>query len=135
MSEYEAGRAREPVSGWAVGGILFAAVMMMLIGIFQIISGLAAIFKDEFFVVTDNYAFNLDVTGWGWIHFLLGAVIALAGYGVMKGATWGRVVGIVMATLVAVANFFYIPYYPFWSILIIALSVWVVWALTRPIEA
>jgi hypothetical protein len=135
MTEYGQGPGREPVSGWAIGGILFAAVMMMLIGIFQIIAGLAAIFEDDFFVVTQNYVFDLDVSAWGWIHFLLGAVIALAGYGVMKGATWGRVVGIVMAVLSAVANFFFIPYYPFWSILVIALCVWVIWALTRPVEA
>jgi dolichyl-phosphate-mannose--protein O-mannosyl transferase len=135
MTEYQTQPSRAPASGWAIGGIAFAGVMMMLIGIFEIIAGLAAIFQDEFFVVTKNYAFDVDVTAWGWIHFLLGAVIALAGYGVLKGATWGRVVGIVMAVLVAVANFFYIPYYPFWSILIIALAVWVIWALTRPLEA
>ena len=60
---------------------------------------------------------------------------ASAGFALFAGATWARVVGIVLAVLVAVANFFPIPYYPFWSILIIALAVWVMWALTRPLEA
>ena len=131
MTTYES-RARE--SGWAIGGITFAGVMMIVIGVFQSIAGLAAIIEDEFFVVTQNYVFEGDVTMWGWIHLILGIVILLAGFALFAGATWARVVGIAFAVLVAVANFFFIPYYPFWSILIIALAVWVIWALTRPLE-
>ena len=129
MSQQEPGR---PLSGWAVGGITFAATMMTMIGIFQIIAGLVAIFDDGFYLVTENYTFDLDTTGWGWIHLLLGILLVLAGYGLFAGATWAVVTGIVLAGLSAVANFFFIPYYPFWSLLIIALDVWVIWALTRP---
>ncbi len=134
MTSYET-RAREPVSAWAISGITFAGVLMIVVGFFQSIAGLAAILENEFFVVTQNYVFEGDVTAWGWIHLILGIVIVLAGFALFAGATWARVVGIVLAVLVAVANFFFIPYYPFWSILIIALAVWVMWALTRPLEA
>jgi hypothetical protein len=125
---------RTPISGWAVGGMVFAGMLMIVIGAFEAIAGLAAILENEFFVVSQNYAFELDVTAWGWIHLILGIVVALAGFYVLSGRTWARVVGIMLAILAAVANFFFIPYYPFWSLLIIALAVWVIWSLTRPLE-
>jgi hypothetical protein len=120
------------VSGWAVGGISFAGTMMLLIGIFQAIAGLAAIVEDEFFVLTENYVFDLDVTAWGWIHLILGVLVAVAGWSLFARKTWAAVVAIALAMLSAVANFFFIPYYPFWSIVVIALAVWVIWSLTRP---
>ena len=131
MSQYET--SREPtVSGWVVGGITFAGTMLILIGMFQAIDGLVAIFNDDFFLVTQNYTFNLDTTAWGWIHLLLGIVMVLAGWSIFAGKTWAAVVALTLAMLSAVANFFFIPYYPFWSLLIIALDFWVIWALTRP---
>jgi hypothetical protein len=134
MSEYDPTRRERPVSGWALGGIAFAGVIMIMIGIFHALAGLAAIIKDDFFVVGANYAYELDPTGWGWIHLILGIIVVIAGYSVFSGATWARAVGIILATLSAIANFFFIPYYPFWSLLIIALDVWVIWALTRSAE-
>ena len=121
--------ARRTVSGWAVGLIVFAAAIMILVGAFQIISGLAAIFEDQFFVVTANYLFDLDVTAWGWIHLLLGIILVFAGWGIFSGATWARATGMGLAILSAIANFFFIPYYPIWSIVIIALDIAVIWAL------
>ena len=120
-----------PPSGWAIGGITFAVVMLAMIGIFQLIAGLVAIVDDDFYVVTQNYTFDIDTSAWGWIHLLLGILLVLASYGLYSGATWGAAVAIVMAVLTAVENFFFIPYYPFWSILVIGLCVWVIWALTR----
>jgi hypothetical protein len=96
------------------------------------LAGIAAIADDGFYVVAENYVFDLDPSAWGWIHLLLGVVVALAGYFLIAGRVWAGMVAIVLATLSAVANFFLIPYYPFWSILIIALDVWVIWAVTRP---
>jgi len=116
-------------SGWTVGFVIFAAVMMMIIGAFQVITGIAAIFEDDFFVVGPNYVYDVDVTAWGWIHLILGVIVFLAGLGVMAGAAWARVVGIALASLSAIANFFFIPYYPIWSIVMIALDVLVIWAL------
>jgi hypothetical protein len=127
MSQYE----QQP-SGMAVGGVVFAAVMMLMIGVFQAIAGISAISKDDVFVVTPNYVFDLSVATWGWIHLILGIVIFLAGLAVIGGKAWGAMVAIALATLSAIANFFWIPNYPFWSILIIAIDVWVIWALTRP---
>ena len=123
--------ASSPPSGWAIGGITFAVVMLAMIGVFQLIAGLVAIIDDDFYVVTQNYTFDIDTSAWGWIHLLLGILLVLASYGLYSGATWGAAVAIVMAVLAAVENFFFIPYYPFWSILVIALCVWVIWALTR----
>jgi hypothetical protein len=120
------------VSGWAVGGITFAAVMLMLIGFFQVVAGLSAIIDDEFFVVTRNYTFDLDTSAWGWVHLLLGLLLVFTAWGLFVGAGWAVVVGIFLAGLSALANFFFIPYYPFWAILVIALDVWVIWSLTRP---
>ena len=131
MSQYET--SREPtVSGWAIGGITFAGTMLILIGMFQAIDGLVAIFNDDFFLVTQNYTFNLDSTAWGWIHLLLGIVMVIAGWSIFAGKTWAAVVALTLAMLSALANFFFIPYYPFWSIIMIALDCWVIWALTRP---
>ena len=69
------------------------------------------------------------MTGWGWIHLILGIVVALAGFYVLSGRLWARIIGITMALFSAIANFFFIPYYPVWSVLIIALDVFVIWAL------
>ena len=134
MTEHRPTSRPAPLSGWAVGAYAFAAVILMLVGVFQAIAGIAAIAEDEFFVVTPNYFFEGDATGWGWVHLLLGIVLVLAGFGLFAARTWARTVGVTLAGLSAIANFFFIPYYPFWSILIIALDVWVIWALTRPVE-
>ncbi|HET6643349.1 MAG TPA: hypothetical protein VFG93_08755 [Gaiellaceae bacterium] len=118
-----------PVSGWAVGFSAFAGAIMIMIGVFEFFQGLAAVVNDDFFVVTSKYAFDLDTTGWGWIHMIIGVIIFLAGLGIFTGATWARAVGIALAIISAIANFFFIPYYPVWSVLIIALCIVVIWAL------
>ena len=133
MSTMDAGRAEtQGISSWAIGGITFAAVMMLMIGAFQALAGLAAIANDEFFVIGRNYTFDLDVTAWGWIHLLLGILLFLAGLALLRARPWGGVVALVLAILSGIANFFFIPYYPWWSLLIIALDAWVIWSLTRP---
>jgi len=119
-----------PASGWVVGFTVFAAVMMIMVGVWQALAGLIAIFENEVYVPTRSYLFELDLSAWGWIHLVLGLVVAFAGWGLLSGKTWARVVGITLAAISATANFLFIPYYPFWSILIIALNVFVIWALT-----
>jgi len=123
-----AGRGREP-SGWAVGGTVFAATMMIMVGIFQGLAGLVAIFKDEFYAVTPNYLYDIDVTGWGWIHLIFGIIVLLGGIALLSGQTWARALGIILAVLSAIGNFLFIPYYPIWSLIIIAIDVFVIWAL------
>ena len=122
-------RDRPAVSGWAVGFAWFAGAIMVMIGFFQTFAGLAAIIEDEFFVVSGNYVYDLDVTAWGWIHLILGIILVFAGLAIFSGAAWARAVGITLAVLSAIANFFFIPYYPVWAVLIIALDVAVIWAL------
>ena len=117
------------VSGWTVGFAVFGGVMLSLVGFFHVFTGLAAIIEDEFFVVGANYAYEFDATAWGWIHLIYGVILIAAGYGIFSGAAWARVVGITLASLSAVANFFFIPYQPVWAILIIALDVLVIAAL------
>ena len=129
----ELGPTPEPrVSEWAIGGIAFAACLLTLVGVFQIVAGLTAIFDDEFYVVAGNYAFDLDASAWGWVHLIIGIVLVATGLGLFGRRPWAGVTALVLASVSAVANFFFIPYYPFWAILVIALDVWVIWALTRP---
>ena len=120
----------EPPSRWATGFIMFAGVMMMMAGGFHAIAGLVAIVEDEFYVATREYLLQFDATQWGWIHLLLGLVVLFAGFAVMSGQTWARVIGVILAVVSALSNFAFIPYYPFWSLTIIALDVFVIWALT-----
>ena len=115
-------------TGWAVGFILFAAIMMIMVGVFQAIQGLVGIFENEFYVPTRNYIFQLDATRWGWTHLILGLLVAFAGWGLFSGRTWARTVAIILAVLSALANFLFIPYYPFWSLLLITLNIFVIWA-------
>jgi hypothetical protein len=122
-------RAGRQTSGWAVGLILFAAIMMIMTGVFQALEGLIAIFENEFYVATRNYLFQFDATTWGWIHLVVGLLVAFAGWGLLSGRTWARATAIALALLSAIANFLFIPYYPFWSLLIIALDVFVIWAI------
>ena len=124
-----AARAEAQPSGAAVGFILFAAIMMIMAGVFQAISGLVAIFQNEFYVATRNYLFQFDATTWGWIHLLVGLIVAFAGWGLLSGRTWARVVGITVALVSATANFLFIPYYPFWALTIITLDIFVIWAI------
>jgi hypothetical protein len=123
-----ASRAARETPGWAVGFILFAAIMMIMVGVFQAIQGLVGIFENEFYVPTRNYLFQFDATTWGWTHLLLGLLVAFAGWGLFSGRTWARTVAIFLAVLSAIANFAFIPYYPFWSLLIITLDILVIWA-------
>jgi hypothetical protein len=119
------------VSGWAIGGVVFAGTVMIMLGLFQIFEGLAAIIDDEFYVVLPNYAFNVDTTAWGWIHLVIGIIVLIAGFYLFVGSRVAGTIAIILAMLSAVANFFFIPYYPFWSLLLIALAVYVIWAVAR----
>jgi hypothetical protein len=117
-------------SGAAVGLIVFAAVLMIMIGAFQVIHGLVALVNDEFFVLTQQWIFQFDLTAWGWIHLVLGVLVFAAGIGLFSGQIWARTVTVILAVATGVANFAYLPWYPLWSLIMIALSVFVIWAVT-----
>jgi hypothetical protein len=126
------GEPEQPISGWAAGGVTFAATLALLVGTFQVLQGLVAVFNDDFYVVTRNYTFDLDTSAWGWIHLLIGLLMLGIGFGLFRGALWAVIGGLAIAMLSALSNFFFIPYYPIWALLLIALDVWIIWSLTRP---
>ncbi|MGZ8571025.1 MAG: DUF7144 family membrane protein [Actinomycetota bacterium] len=120
---------RQP-SGWAVGWTYFAAFMMIMIGGFHAIAGLVAIIDDAFYTTPAEYVFQFDASTWGWIHLILGTVVLVAGFGLFTGAAWARVVGVILALISALVAFAWIPWYPIWSICLVAVSIAVIWALT-----
>lgn len=128
---------REP-SAWAVGWTIYAAVMMWLVGGFHAIAGLVGIINDEFYLVTPEYIFEFNVATWGWIHLLMGILVILAGVALFGGAVWARTIGVIMASISILVNFAWLPFYPFWSLMMITAGIFVIWALTvhgRDIEA
>jgi hypothetical protein len=138
MSEYnsQVGRAQgsveseaEGIGGWTVGFIVFAASMMILLGIFHAIAGFAGVLEDDFYVVREGYDLKIDVTTWGWIQLIGGGVVVLAGCYLLTGHLWARLTAILVVFVSMVWNFFSIPYYPVWSILMIALDIGILWAI------
>jgi hypothetical protein len=125
-----AARGQRPAPDhWVVSMAIFAGVMMLITGLFNGIEGLVALFRNEVYVVAPEYIFAFDLTTWGWVHLLVAILVAAAGVGVMSGRLWARLIGIAFALLSMIANFLFIPYYPVWSLLIITLDVFVIWAL------
>lgn len=116
--------------GFAAGTSIAAAILLMTIGILQTLQGISAVAKDQVLLVGQEYVFQFDVTTWGWIHIVIGILVALTGFFLLTGATWARITAIFLAALSIIANFLWLPYYPWWSILIIALDVVVIWAVT-----
>lgn len=114
----------------AVGLTVFAGLLMVVIGVFQVIAGVTALVSGEFFISGREHLLPLDTTTWGWIHLLLGVVVGLAGVFLYSGAIWARTLGVVVAVASAVANFAALPSYPMWSTIVIALDVFIIWALT-----
>jgi hypothetical protein len=121
----------EDISGWAIGITFFACIMMMMIGSFHIISGLAAIFDDKFYSARPaNYAFDLEPSTWGWIQLIGGTLVMICGALLMTGNTLARIVTLILLVASIIGSFVSIPYYPVWSILIIALDIATIWAIT-----
>lgn len=128
-------RAAAEPSGWAIGWTVFAAILMTVQGGWWIMAGLVALFNDTFYVTTEDYIFRFDVTTWGWIHLLVGIVVLAAGLALFAGATWARVVGVLIAGLAMLVAFAWLPWYPLWALLFITASIGVIWALTAHGEA
>ena len=126
----ERGVMTEERAGVGAGWVVFAGIVMIVGGTFALFEGLAALLKGgNFYASVPNYPFGTSVTTWGWIVLIAGIVVFLAGFGVMTGALWARIVGITLASLSALANFFFIPFYPIWALTIITLDIFVIWAL------
>jgi hypothetical protein len=138
MSETRQGRRSDPAystvdrqqtTGW-VGFVVFAGIMLMMLGSLHVIEGFVALVKDEYYLVgSSGLVLSMDFTAWGWTHLIIGILAVGAGVGVLAGQTWARVFGIAIAVLSALANVLFVSAYPIWSIIVIALDVLVIYAL------
>ncbi|MFJ8541161.1 hypothetical protein ACIRFH_03925 [Streptomyces sp. NPDC093586] len=116
-------------SAWASGGVVFAGVLMLIEGLFGVFNGIAAIAKDDVYAAVGDYVFKFSLTSWGWIHLILGILLALTGLGILRGAAWARGLGVGLATLAVILQFIWLPYHPLWAIISIVIGVFVIWAL------
>ncbi|MBX9424259.1 MULTISPECIES: hypothetical protein [Streptomyces] len=123
---------RKPTSSsgaWAAGGTLFAGVLMLITGFMDILQGITGIAKDDVYTRVGDYVFKFNLTTWGWIHLILGVILVIVGAGILKGAEWGRISGIALASLNVLLHFLYLPYQPWWALFSMAVSIFVIWAL------
>ncbi|MGF0169905.1 DUF7144 family membrane protein [Streptomyces sp. Marseille-Q5077] len=114
-----------PTSGITV----LAAALMIFGGAMAIFEGIAAIAEDDLFLATRHYVFEFSLAGWGWVHLIMGIVLVIAGCSVLSGALWARFFGVFVAGLGGLANFLWVPYYPLWALTLVAVNLFVVWAL------
>ncbi|WP_333771248.1 DUF7144 family membrane protein [Streptomyces sp. IBSBF 2435] len=114
----------------AAGGTVFAGVLLLVGGVLAILEGSVGIAKNSVYVVTrGSYAYKFDVSSWGWIHLVLGIIAVLIGAGLLRGDAWAKYAGIAIASLSLIANFMFLPYQPAWSLIMIAIDIFVIWSL------
>jgi hypothetical protein len=126
---YEETAYEGEISPARAGGMLLAAVLMVFSGLVTFFDGIVGILNGAFFPIVSNYAFTFGPTGRGIVNMILGAVIFAAGVSLLLGMTWARIVGIVLAAFIGIYNFLILPWYPIWSIILVALNVYIIWAL------
>jgi hypothetical protein len=119
----------QTVSPWAHGLAVFAGLAMIVGGAFQALEGLAAVVNDKWLVVLPQYIYAFDLTVWGVIHLLVGLALLVIGIFLLRGQTWARVAGMIVAAISAIMNFVFLPFSPLWAILIIAVDMLIIWAL------
>ncbi|MGV9449929.1 DUF7144 family membrane protein [Streptomyces sp. NPDC003635] len=123
------GQAGPTGTDWQTGGLVFAGVLMMVYGVVAILQGISAIATDGVYEAINDYVYEISLTGWGVILLCLGVLATAVGYGILKGYWWARITGIFLASLSMVAHFMFLPYQPVWSVLMVALDFFVIWAL------
>lgn len=126
----ESGTNSPVKQGIAAGTSIAAAILLLTLGVISFFQGIAAVANDDLLIVGVEYIYQFDTTAWGWGHIVLGVLLAIAAIGLMTGATWARIAAIGIACLSILANFLWLPYYPLWSVLVIALDVVVIWAVS-----
>ncbi|HEY4602722.1 MAG TPA: hypothetical protein VIH08_00120 [Blastococcus sp.] len=110
--------------------MVFGGVMLIMLGAFQIIQGLVALFDDGFYLVASNgLVVNVNYNTWGWVHTVIGVIGVLAGLGLLTGNMVARVVGVAVAFLSALVNVAFISAYPVWSTILITIDVIVIYAI------
>ena len=126
---HQSATTRQAVSPWASGPITFAGAMLVITGVLQIFIAIPALLYDKLYVGTAQYVFAFDLAAWGWIQLITAIAAVGAGYGALRGLAWARIVGIAVAGIGMVAEFAFIPHFPLWSVLVIAIDVVIIWAL------
>lgn len=114
-------------TGWT-GWVAFAGILMIISGVLGAIQGLFAVFNDDLVIFGREGALLLDITGWGWVHMLLGLLLLLSGILVLRGNMFGRIVAVILATLSIIANFIWLPVYPVWAIVVITMDIFILYA-------
>ncbi|OKJ16847.1 hypothetical protein AMK19_01425 [Kitasatospora sp. CB01950] len=109
---------------------MFAGIGLSVSGTLSILLGAAGIAQDSLFS-SSGYAYQFNLTSWGWIHLVIGVWLSAAGIGVLAGQAWGRWAGLTAAAISLITQFMFIPYYPVWSIPVMTLDLLVIWALSR----
>jgi hypothetical protein len=125
----DSARERTTTPTMWVGWIWFAGVMMVMVGVFNVIDGLVALFKNNYYAVAPGRLLVFNLTGWGWIHLTVGVLAVLAGFALFAGAEWARIIAVILAAFNAVAQLAFLSAYPVWAMIVIALDVVVIWAL------
>jgi hypothetical protein len=116
----------EERSGW----VLFATTVFIVLGVFNTIYGLALLLNHEWLVVTSDTVWYLDISAWGWITLIIAVVQFLVAWGIANAEMWARILGVIAAGLALIGGFATVPYYPWYSITIMVLSAFVIWAVT-----
>jgi hypothetical protein len=115
--------------GLAGGLVAFGATILLISGVLDVFRGVVAVAKDNIVVNTPDYTFQFSTTGWGWIHIALGVAAILVGIGLYRGNIAAKVAGVFMAGLIILSSFLSLPYYPLWSLILLGLSGFVIWAI------
>jgi hypothetical protein len=127
-------RATADPDAETAGRLVFASVVLVLGGIINAAYGAVAILNDQWIVWSNRGAVFFDLTTWGWLLFGAGALAFIAGLGLLVGSPGARALGVVMASLSLVANFFFVPAFPIWAVTVMVLDVLVIWAITTQPE-
>ncbi|WP_329447429.1 hypothetical protein OG906_31365 [Streptomyces sp. NBC_01426] len=117
--------------GYTGSGVMFAGVLLFVDGVLAVLNGIGALANDEVFARVGSYIYRFDLTAWGWIHLILGVILLVAGVGILKGAAWARALGVGLAALSIIVNFLWLPYQPLWAIIVIAIDIFIIWALLK----
>jgi hypothetical protein len=121
-------RSTKQPTGW-VGWIFFAGLILIMVGAFNIIDGLVALFKHTVYVQPSGNLVAFNYTGWGWILLIIGIAQILVGLALMRGSLFARIVAIVLVAINAIAQIGFITAYPLWSLLVIGVDILILWAL------
>lgn len=116
--------------GLAAGITMLAATALLISGTLSILRGIAGVTEDEVFLIPSEYIYQLDVSAWGWVHLVLGVLLVVVALGMMVNAAWARIFAYCLAALPIIANFLSLPYYPWWSVILIVMDLIVIWAIS-----